>query len=62
MNERELIPGITEPKLNELLKSYGVRLVVIHDESNTEHEPEKLLEMIKTIMIMDFKFEVKEIA
>jgi cysteine synthase len=62
MTERELIPGTTEPKLNEILKSYGVRLVVVHDESNTEHEPEKLIEIARNIALMDLSYEVREIG
>jgi hypothetical protein len=62
INERELIPGTIEPKLNEILKPYGLRLIVIHDESNTEHEPEKLLEIARNIALMDLEFEVKELG
>ncbi len=62
MNERKTVEETIEPKLNEILKPYGLKLVVVHDENNTEHEPEKLVEIARNIALMDFSFEVREIG
>ncbi|MHA1401563.1 MAG: hypothetical protein ACTSQE_14530 [Candidatus Heimdallarchaeaceae archaeon] len=62
MNERELVDETIKPKLNEILKPFGLKLVVIHEESNTEHEPEKLVEIARNIALMDLSYEVREIG
>lgn len=62
MNEHEGTDETIKPILNEILKPYGLKIVVIHEESDTEYEPEKLIEIARNVVLLDFELEVRKIG
>ena len=62
MNEPEGTDEAIKPTLNEILKPYGLKIVVISEENDVEYEPEKLVEIARISALLDLEFEVRKIG
>jgi len=49
-----------KPSLNEILKPYGLKLVLIDFDNNIEHEPEKIVNIANNVALAHVSLEIRK--
>ena len=60
MNEHEGTDEIIKPALNEILKPYGLKLVLVDLNNNIEHEPEKVVNIANHVALANVSLEIRK--